>query len=478
MLPAAVFLALGLAADTPDPAYAPLDQAYKALRVNDFDRAVANFRRAVELAPHRPSIRKDLAYALLKTGENEDARDQFGEAVVLDPRDEHAALEYAFLCFETAKPIEARRAFYRLRQSESAATRATASTAFENIDKPLRDGIARWLEAVSRGPDAYSAHEELAQLAEKRDELDLAAAHFLAAWKLRPQHRAFLLDLGRVTKGLGRADESISALLAASRGAEPRTAEAARKLLPDRYPYVYEFENALRFDPSNTPLRRELAYLLLEMKRGEDAEKLFQQLRESAPDDRLSSAQLGLLRLRADESNARPILEGVIQTGDDELSDRVRTALNLPQTLQRRPDTPAAKVNSEAKQLADKSLKAGYLKDAVRYLRVAHETDPVDFDVILQLGWAHNILKDDQEAVRWFNLARRSPTPKIADEAGSAITTDCVYVSTTSVCTYRNSPVGEEITCDSVAYSGASSETLTEIATRDVPPGTVLVLRG
>ena len=59
--------------------------------------AIAGFQQAIALAPDRASIRKDLAYTLLKTGETEAARDQFAEAMRLDPGDEHAALEYAFL---------------------------------------------------------------------------------------------------------------------------------------------------------------------------------------------------------------------------------------------------------------------------------------------------------------------------------------------------------------------------------------------
>jgi hypothetical protein len=57
----------------------------------------------------------------------------------------------------------------------------------------------------------------------------------------------------------------MSALLAAARGAEPRTAERARALLPVRYPYVYEFRRALGLDPKNLELRLELENLLLEM---------------------------------------------------------------------------------------------------------------------------------------------------------------------------------------------------------------------
>jgi hypothetical protein len=44
----------------------------------------------------------------------------------------------------------------------------------------------------------------------------------------------------------------------------------------------------------------------------------------------------------------------------------------------------------------------------------------MDFEVMLKLGWAYNILKDDREAVRWFDLARHSPEAGTASEASRA----------------------------------------------------------
>jgi hypothetical protein len=70
--------------------------------------------------------------------------------------------------------------------------------------------------------------------------------------------------------------------------------------------------------------------------------------------------------------------------------------------------------------MAERSLKAGYMKDALKYLEIAHEVDPADFEVMLQLAWTHNILHQDREARRWFDLARRSPDPLIAGEAAGA----------------------------------------------------------
>lgn len=401
-------------AETQDPAYEPLSRAYAALRARSYDTAVAQFEEALSRSPKKASIYKDLAYTLLKIGETEAARDRFAEAMKLEPENQHVALEYAFLCYETKQQAAARRVFDRVRRLGN----ATAETAFQNIDRGLAEGIDRWRHAVELSSDNFSAHEELARLAEQRDESALAAKHYEMAWRLRPEQRSFLLDLGRVWKAQGRGEEAHAALLAASRGAEPRVAEAARELLPTRYPYVYEFEAALRLDAKNTPLRRELAYLLLEMGKKADAEEHFRLIIQSQPDDLLSVAQLGFLRLsRNDLAGAMPLLDRVLKSDQDELGDRVREALKLPRVLRKRPEVARSQTSAEAKQLALKSLEAGYLKDALKYLRIAHENDPIDFDVMLKLGWTHNNLHDDRQAIEWFRLARKSPDPGISSEA-------------------------------------------------------------
>jgi Tfp pilus assembly protein PilF len=364
---------LAALAQAPDPAYAPLDRAYAALRSKNYEEAIRGFEQAQALDPERASIRKDLAYTLLKIGQTEAARDHFAEAMRLDPADDQVALEYAFLCYETKQQIIARRVFDRLRKSGN----ATASDAFENVDRPLREGIARWKQALELSPDNFSAHEELARLAEQRDQLDLASEQYQAAWKLRPARRDLLLDLGRVWQEQGRMEEAHAALLAASRGAEPRVAEQARELLGSRYPYVYEFEKALELDPSNDALRRELAYLHLEMGNRAAAEQQLQALPE------------------------RPRDPGPQESVPQE---------SLPQS--NRPQ--------DNKLLGEQSLDKGYLNDALKYLHAAHENDPADFEVMLKLGWAYNILKDDREAVRWFDLARQSPDAAIASEASRA----------------------------------------------------------
>src|SRR5215471_6603410 len=244
-------------AQTEDPAFAPLTAAYQALRAKDYDIAIEQFRQASAMAPDRPAVHQDLAYTLLKAGDTEAARDEFSEALRLEPGNDQIALEYAFLCYETKQPVIARRIFERLSRKGN----STAQAAFENVDQPLREGIARWQQALQLTPDNFSAHEELARLAEQRDQLDVASEHYDAARRLRPDRRDLLLDLGRVWKQMGRDEDALAALVAAWRGGSPRISEEARELLPSRYPYLSEFERALALDPSNDQLRKDIEYI-------------------------------------------------------------------------------------------------------------------------------------------------------------------------------------------------------------------------
>jgi tetratricopeptide (TPR) repeat protein len=417
----------------PDPAYAPLTLAFDSLRAHDYDAAIAGFRLAASLAPQRTDIRKNLAYTLLKTGDTGDAREEFGIAMRTDPADFHVALEYAFLCYEAkddapARKAEARRIFASVRDSPNAdaESRSTAATAFTNIDEPLRTGIERWKQALAASPPTFSAHYELAQLAEQRDELELAAASYKAAFHLLPERRSVLLELARVEKTRGNSQGNIAALIAASRGPEPRTAELAREQLPARYPYVYEFRQALELDPTNEALHKELAWLLVQMSENgqaskEDAEKEFSMLVADSPADFVSAAQLGFLYLADQRSDlAMPLLNRVLAQGDEATANRVRMALHIAPKLIERKDAAPGPNTVDPRILGERSYEAGFLKDALRYFTQAREASPDDPSLALKLGWTNNLLHDDATAIRWFNIASHSNDPAVAAEAKHA----------------------------------------------------------
>ena len=398
-------------------AFQASDRAYTALRARDYDVAVPAFLAAIQAAPDRADIRKDLAYTLLKIGEPALARDQFREAMRLDPADTAAALEYAFLCYETKQQAEARRVFDRLRRTGN----ATAEQAFHNIDDPLAAGIARWQKAIEMGADNFSGHFELATLAEQRDELALAATHFERAWRLLPDRRTVLVDLGRVWLAMGRTADATAALLAASRGGEPRAAEMARELLPARYPFVSEFRQALALDPANHDLRRELGYLLLRMGR---AERSRGRVPHPHPERAGRSAVRHPIGLPAVRPRRKDRRHAVVRSRARRARTTIWPTAFAPSCACRRccvRAPPPRPTSIDAKIMAERSIKAGYMKDALKYLEAAHESDPGDFDVMRKLGWTNNILHRDAIAWRWFDLARRSPDPTIAADARAGI---------------------------------------------------------
>lgn len=422
---------LAAAQEAKDPAYEPLSKAFDALRAHDYDTAIAFFGKAAALSPQRADIRKNLAYTLLKTGDSETARKQFGEAVRLEPADSHLALEYAFLCFEAhddapARKAEARRIFARIRDSGDAVSAATAAQAFANIDTPLAAGIARWQQALATSPPTFSAHFELAQLAEQRDDLALAAANYKAAFQMLPARKSVLLELARVEKARGNAEGEMAALLAASRGGEMRASELAREQLPDRYPYVYEFRNALELDPANATLRSELAFLLLKMSEKDTALRgaairEFKAVVDASPTEYAAVAQLGVLYLGDNQTAlAMPLLHSVLEHGDAATANRVRMALKMPLVLEDLKNHPAADSSLDPRVLGERSYNAGFLKDAKRYYLLAREQNPFDAAVALKLGWTENMLHDDQDAMRWFAIAGQSADAAIAKQARTA----------------------------------------------------------
>jgi len=428
-------LAAIVCAQPPDAAYEPLSKAFDALRAHDYDNAIAFFQKAATLSPRRTDIRKNLAYTLLKTGDSDAARVQFGEAMRLDPADSHVALEYAFLCFEAredapARKAEARRIFAHVRDTvDDPALRATAAQAFTNIDEPLKSGIARWQQVLAGSKPTFSALYELAQLAEQRDEFDLAQASYKAAFQLLPERKSVLLELARVEQSRDNAEGAMAAWLAASRGGEPRAAELARERMHGRYPYVYEFRKALELDPKNDTLHRELAYLLLSMAdkdpsaKGQadaraEAEREFQSVVTASPDDYLAAAQLGLLYLADHRDDlAMPLLKNVLAHADSATANRARMALHMPLVLEER---SASEAPLDPRLLGERSYNAGFFKDALRYYTLAREANPFDSAIALKLGWTNNLLHDDLTALHWFDIARHSPDDAVADEAGRA----------------------------------------------------------
>src|SRR5205823_1357718 len=138
------------------------------------DAAVGAFRRVLALTPERSDVRKNLAYTLYKTGDDRGAQELFAEVVRRDSSDDHAALELAYLSYETLDPAAhavAYRLFSRLRSSRDSIVRGTAAEAFHNVDAALEARMNQWRDALRQQPDNPDFSLEYARAAEERDQL-------------------------------------------------------------------------------------------------------------------------------------------------------------------------------------------------------------------------------------------------------------------------------------------------------------------
>ena len=463
-------LLLAIGAPAQEPAGGVAARAYEALADGALEVAVLRFQKAIEEQPANAALRKDFAYTLLKIGDTESAREQFREAVRLVPADSHSALEYAFLCHETGKQGEAWAVFRSLRKTRNPEHRATARNTFAKLDADLRARIARLEAVLGQNPEDEGSHAELARTAAIRNEFAKAAVHFEKAYLLKQEYPELLLALADSAEKAGDPEKARAAILLASRATSAFVAEQARAMLPGRYPYLYEFENALALQPGHSGLRREMAFFLVSLGRRGQAIKGFRDVLAVDPEDALASAQLGFLLL---EEGARieavQYLRAALSASDEALKARVLQALSeqpagetgslpLPQRAPETTPTDAAGphvqtapanavatplVSAEAnappedapeflsrnakqdaasaRAMGKSSYESGFIPDAVRYYRQAHELDPTDFDTMLRLGYSLNMEQKDQEAVQWLFLAARSPDAAIATEATKAL---------------------------------------------------------
>ena len=399
----------GAASAPTSNADAALNRAYESMRAKDYQGAIHHLREAVEAAPARTAIRKELAYVYLKIGETEWAREVFEQVATLDATDERAALELSFLDHETGRRAAALGRFRALRGSRDEAVRREAEAAVERVETELEDAIARWSAAAAQNSRNESVQRELGRLYEDFGDNRRAAEHYEAAWRVQPPRREELLaKLARTREKAGDAAGAAGAWLLASFSSDTRISETAKERLPDRFPWASEFLAALRLDEKNTQVRRELAHLFLAVGQREAARQQFERIVRIDPDDLGSAAQLAFLYLeRRNAAAAVSLLERARESKDEDVARRAREALKRVRSARARPH----------RELGEKSLQRSYLRDAQSAFLRAYEEDPEDYSTAFKLGVVHNLLRRDREAMRWFRRASESPDEELAAQA-------------------------------------------------------------
>jgi predicted Zn-dependent protease len=215
-------------------AYAELVSAYAALRSHELDSAIVHFKAALQTTPARTDVRKELAYTYFKVGRNDLAREQFEEVVARDATDGGAALELAYLDYESVEPEVRARAhaiFKRLRTSPDSSIRARATEAFRNVDGAIAARLARLAPVLAKDSSNLYLLELRAAAAVERNDTDLAIATYRQLLRLAGAGDDVRIALARALIATGHTAEGVAMLRPIVFSIDPELGERAHELL-------------------------------------------------------------------------------------------------------------------------------------------------------------------------------------------------------------------------------------------------------
>lgn len=280
-------------AKTPEHLRALEALARLELEMGNAPRACELFRRALALAPDRPTLRRELAVALYF------ARDMVGALTELDvilaavdePEYMVSRLVHPFMT-RGAIPLADRAAqrMYQLAPTRDDAAKLYAATRLELGDAATAERLAR--EVLARTPDHGGARGILGYIAMSVGRLDDAAREFRAAidGSFIPQEVADAMSgLASVLAQQGRSREAADLLTSAfDKRPDSRLAVFAGQLyagLGDNSAARHIWEKALEIQPDSPPILAPLAALAVAEGRKVDARALLERVLKVMPDE-------------------------------------------------------------------------------------------------------------------------------------------------------------------------------------------------
>ncbi len=351
---------------------APIHESLGAARLaaGEADRAIAAYRRALELAPGSPGALNGLGVALKTQGHLEEAIDCYQQAVARQPKMAEAHNNLGNALVQNGQADEA---------------------------------LACYRQAIVLVPDYVDAHANLGNALRELGRLDEAISAYNRAVELRPSHTQALNNLGVVYRTLGQFD---------------RAAEC--------------YQRVLQFAPKFFQAQVNLGNVLKELGRLDEAVDCYRRSLEVAPDDPEAHNSLGVtLQLRGQLAEAIAEHRAAVRL-DPEHSRRhsslVYTLLRDPALSPRQlfdehlgwARRHAEPLTAQAPEPAndrtpERRLRVGYVSDHFRKHAVNYFVEPIlaahdhaNFEIF---GYATSFLRDEttkrlvQHADTWRDVA-------------------------------------------------------------------------
>ncbi len=240
---------------------------------------------------------------------------------------------------------------------------------------------------VKRVPDHRKARFLLAGLLTARKEYEKAVEHYEILLKGDPAHQSARLLLAQMygkLKKMDKAQETLAPMFNDKELAWKAHLAMGRAYVnvPDLEQALKSFQLARSADPDEIEPVLAVGAALQEMKRPEEAEKLYRQFLENHPDNKAIHGRLGRLLLkRNDRLGALEEFRAITKLAPDSLQARLTTGLLLV---------------SERKY-----------EDAIAELRLVEATQPENSTVLYYLGQALEATNRDDEATVTYEKIKK-----------------------------------------------------------------------
>jgi len=182
-------------------------------RREDWPRAIACFRRGIELQPGAAACHRVLAETLHQNGQDDAAMEHYRTARRLDPYSNpvHMSLAVALgRANHWDEAIPEIRAVLKL-QTEDGNTWNTLAQALGRTGK-VEEAVAAYREALRLSPDSAAAHVNLATALWQANHTDEALELYARALEIDPANADALKNSGLALIGQGRLDEAARAI--------------------------------------------------------------------------------------------------------------------------------------------------------------------------------------------------------------------------------------------------------------------------
>ncbi len=396
--------------------------ALTQVKAGNFDQALINLRRALEVDPDLVLTRFQLGEVLREQGKPKEAAEQYRHTLRIDPNHAEAHNALGLILKEQQQTELAMEHFRQALRSDPLSADAHANSGMIFLHQGKLEGASRQFHsALQIEPDSAEAYRSLGVAQAELGRQQEAIGAFQRAIRLKPDYSEAYYNLGLAQAELGRQEEAIEAFSQAIR-LKPDYAEAHSSLgvaygQRGRFQEAVDtFKQAIRSDPDFDEAYSNLGLAHGQLGQWREAIEAWLQVIQIDPGEAQNYLKLGLAYGQAGQfQEAIHAFKQAIQVRSNfaeaysnlgvaygQLNRHQEASEAFKETIRLKPDSLQAHLN-----LGAAYVRLGRLPEAIKAFQGATRIKPDLVELHRFIGEAYARLGQPREAIPAFEEAVR-----------------------------------------------------------------------